>query len=142
MKIEITKGRSPVADFFAAPLSAEGEADRLQLEFADKLASLMTAQGITRSELARRLGIQPSRVTAILAGSGNLTTLTKVRAARAVGAKYHGCLAPASKTVRWQITDTAEVQPALLYAESVDQKAAEVTFNIVTLSHDDAAAAA
>ncbi len=142
MKIEITKGRSPVADFFAAPLSAEGEADRLQLEFADKLATLMTAQGITRKELARRLGIQPSRVTALLSGSGNLTTLTKVRAARAVGARYYSCLAPASKAVHWQIWEADKVQPVLLYAESADKKAAEVTFDIPCFSHDDAAAAA
>ena len=99
MKIKITKGKNPVADFFAEPLSAEGEADLHQLQIADVLAEFMEEQGISCKEMARRMGIQPSRVTAILSGNGNFTFLTAIRAARAVGAKFHHCLSPASHKV-------------------------------------------
>ena len=94
MKIQITKGRTPVSDFFAAPLSVEGEAELQNLRFADALVELMKEQNISRIELARRMGIQPSRVSAILSAAGNFTTQTMIRAARAVGAKYHHRIVP------------------------------------------------
>jgi len=142
MKIEITKGSSPVAEFFSAPLSLEGVAELENLKFVDALLALMKEQGISRVELARRMDIQPSRVTAMLSGQGNFTTQTKVRAAFAVGAKYHHCLAPASKSVRWHAWEASEVHPAFLRAESAAKKEADVTFEIPALSHEDATAAA
>lgn len=142
MKIEMTKGSNPLAAFFSSPLSLEGEAELENLKFVDSLLTHMKEKGISRMELARRMGIQPSRVTAMLSGQGNFTTQTMVRAARAVGAKYHHCLAPASKRVRWHLWNEAEVHPAFLQAESTAKKTAEVTFEISTLSHDDATAAA
>lgn len=142
MKIEMTKGSNPLADFFSAPLSPEGEAELENLKFVDALLARMKEQGISRIELARRMEIQPSRVTAMLSGQGNFTTQTMVRAARAVGAKYHHCLAPATKRVRWHLWNEAEVHPAFLHAESTAKKTAEVTFEIPTLSHEDATAAA
>jgi plasmid maintenance system antidote protein VapI len=141
MKIEITKRRSPLADFFSAPLSVEGEAELQNLQFVDELIALMKEQGISRVELARRLAIQPSRVTAMLSGQGNFTTQTKVRAARAVNAKYHHCLAPASKSVRWQCWEQNDVHPAF-HAQSAAKKEADVTFEISGVSHDDNGAAA
>ena len=89
MKIEITKGASRVAKFFAEPLSVEGEADLHKLIFAEELLRIMKSQGISRTELARRMDSSPSRVTSLLSGTNNFTIETMVRAARAVGAKYH-----------------------------------------------------
>jgi plasmid maintenance system antidote protein VapI len=142
MKIEITKGKSPLAEVFASPPSVEGEADYQKLMFVEELLALMKQQNISRGELARRMQVQPSRITSMLSGSNNFTIETMVRAARAVGAKYHGRLTPASKTVHWQIWETTEAHTAPLHAESADKKAAEVTFEILSFSHDDAAAAA
>lgn len=140
MKIEITKSSNPVADFFSAPLSPESEAELDNLRFADALLSLMNEQGISRVELARRMGIRPSRVTAMLGGNGNLTTQTKIRAARAVGAKYHHCLAPASKSVRWTIWKTAEVHPDFVNAQEPAKN--PVTFEIAPPTNEDTTAAA
>jgi plasmid maintenance system antidote protein VapI len=140
MKIEITKGRTAVSDFFAAPLSVEGEAELQNLRFVDALLELMEEQNISRIELARRMGIQPSRVTAMLSGTGNFTTQTMIRAARAVGAKYHHCIAPASHSVRWQSWEAA--QASSLRAMPTAKKAAEVTFNIPGFFNDDSVAAA
>lgn len=141
VKIEITKGSNAVAGFFAQPPSPEGEADRLQLEFADRLTDLMEEKSISRIELARRLGIRPSRVTALLSGEGNLTTLTMVRAALAVGARYHHCVAPEGQSVRWQCWEEATVHPGLR-AKAVPLKNAEATFIIPDPDHDDKPAAA
>ena len=142
MKIEITKGRTPLSDYFAVPLSPEGEAELQNLQFVDALLARMKAQGISRIELARRMGIQPSRVTAMLSGNGNFTTQTMIRAARAVGAKYHHCLAPATHSVRWQCWEKSETHPAFLRAESAARKTPDVTFDISGISHEDSAAAA
>lgn len=142
MKIEITKGRSPLSEYFKAPLSPEGEAELQNIQFIDALLALMKEQGISRTELAQRMEIQPSRVTAMLSGKGNFTTQTKVRAALAVGAKYHHCVVPATKSVRWHTWEEAEVHPAFLKAESATRKEAEVTFEIPEFSHDDSSAAA
>src|SRR4051794_26858399 len=125
MKIEITKGRTPLSDSFATPLSAEGEAEFQNLRFVDSLMELMREQSISRIELARRMGVQPSRVTAMLAGNGNFTTETMIRAARAVGAQYHHCLAPAAKSVRWQLWDDKDVHPAIRRPKSDGRKTAD-----------------
>ena len=145
MKIEITTGskaRTPLAEFFAAPLSVEGEAELMDLKFVDELLAFMKEQGISRSELARRTGIRPSRITAMLSGSNNFTTETKVRAARAVGAKYHHCLAPASNQVRWHCWEESDIHPLFLKVESTAKKTADVTFDVPGLAHDDTDAAA
>jgi plasmid maintenance system antidote protein VapI len=111
MKIELTKGKNPLADLFAAPLSVEGEADYQKLMFVEELLALMKEQGISRGELARRMEIQPSRVTSMLSGANNFTIETMVRAARAVGARVHQKLVPAEKQIRWQMWSDKEIHP-------------------------------
>lgn len=100
MKVEITKRTCPVADFFAAPLSIEGEAELQKLLFVEELLGIMKKQGISRAELARRMDARPSRITSMLTGTNNFTIETMVRAARAVGAKYHHGLTIAPKSAR------------------------------------------
>lgn len=100
MKVEITKRTSPVAGYYAAPLSIEGEAEYQKLLFAKELLAIMKKHGISRAELARRMDARPSRITSMLTGTNNFTIETMVRAARAVGATYHHGLTPAPKSVR------------------------------------------
>lgn len=100
MKIEITKGGSPLSEFFSQPLSIEGEAEMLKLAFSDELLALMKKHSISKAELARRMEIQPSRVTAMLSGDSNLTIDTMVRAAHAVGASLQQKLVPAGQKAR------------------------------------------
>lgn len=142
MKIEKIKGKNPLADFFAAPLSVEGEADLHHLQFADALAEMMKEQGISKVELARRMGIQPSRVTAMLSANGNFTIQTMVRAARAVNAKLHHKLAPASYSVRWYCWQDSDVHPAFQATATV-RKPAAVSFKLpdYTLYEESTAAA-
>ena len=63
----------------------------------------MEAQGVSHSELAKRMGVQPSRVTAMLSGISNLTIDTLVRAGLAMGAELHQVFVSAGKHLRWVV---------------------------------------
>lgn len=62
--------------------------------FTEALFALMEQQGISRSELARRLGSSPAYVTKILRGNTNFTLATMSRLSRAVGADLRIQLEP------------------------------------------------
>lgn len=57
------------------------------LEFTEGVVREMERQGITRTELAQRLGATPAYVTKILRGKVNFTLATMVRLARALDAE-------------------------------------------------------
>lgn len=99
MKITYTrrKGDNPYADLFSGPLSIEGEAEYRKQWIVNELLGLMEEQGISRAELARRMEVQPSRVTSILSGTNNFTIDTLVRAGRAVGADIEFHFVPMKK---------------------------------------------
>jgi transcriptional regulator with XRE-family HTH domain len=59
------------------------------VEFTESLVREMERQGISRTELARRLGATPAYVTKILRGKVNFTLATMVRLARALNAELH-----------------------------------------------------
>lgn len=103
MKIEIRKptGDSSLADAFGAPFTVEEEAEFKKLMIVEDLLDLMKKQGIHRSELAKRMGVQPSRITSMLDGTNNFTIETLVRAARAVGATLEQTLVPIGMKGRW-----------------------------------------
>jgi plasmid maintenance system antidote protein VapI len=97
MKIKYVKGYNPYSDLFSGPLSIEGEAEYRKQWVVHELLGLMEEQGITRAELARRMEVQPSRVTSILSGTNNFTIETLVRAGRAVGADLELHFVPMKK---------------------------------------------
>jgi len=53
--------------------------------FTNDLARLMTEQGVTQSELARRLGVSRARVSQLLQHKSSPTLRTMVQAASALG---------------------------------------------------------
>jgi len=95
MKITITQGDNPVGRLFAETPSIESEAEYRKLMIVEELLTLMAEQGVNRSELAKRMGVNPSRVTAMMTGSNNFTIETLVRAGRAVGADIELHFVPA-----------------------------------------------
>jgi plasmid maintenance system antidote protein VapI len=98
MKVTIEssrKGENEIGRLFAGPPSIESEAEYQKLMIVEELLTLMKDQGISRSELAERMGVQPSRVTSMLTGSNNFTIETLVRAGRAVGADIELHFVPA-----------------------------------------------
>jgi transcriptional regulator with XRE-family HTH domain len=58
----------------------------IALELTEAVTEIMERDGISRSELARRLGTSPAYVTKMLRGNANFTLTTMSRLARALGA--------------------------------------------------------
>ncbi len=115
MKIIYRKVRNPLADAFAEPLSLEGEIEFCKLEAVEALLQFMKREGITRSELASRMGVPPSRITRLLGGTENLTIATLVRAGRAVGAELNLSFHPTAASR--QATANPASSPASKVAE-------------------------
>jgi transcriptional regulator with XRE-family HTH domain len=59
------------------------------LEFTEAIVREMERQGISRTDLARRLGTTPAYVTKILRGKVNFTLATMMRLARALDSEMH-----------------------------------------------------
>jgi len=73
----------------------------LILEFTEGLQNLMGKSGISRIELAKRLGVSPAYVTKVMRGNVNFTVDSMVKLANAVGGRVHVHVAPESHQVRW-----------------------------------------
>ena len=71
------------------------------LEFTEDMVNRMEEQGVSRSELARRIGTSPSYVTKILRGSTNFTLDTMVKVARALDCDFRCHLQPQGAETRW-----------------------------------------
>jgi transcriptional regulator with XRE-family HTH domain len=81
------------------------------LAFTEDVVREMERQGMSRAELARRLGATPAYVTKILRGKVNFTLATMVRLARALGGE-----------LQVQLTTRAE-QSALASTGALDRVA-------------------
>lgn len=55
------------------------------LDLTDQIAVAMQEQGVSRAELAERLGVSRAYITKVLGGSTNMTLRTLVRLALALG---------------------------------------------------------
>ena len=66
----------------------------LILDFTEGLHKIMESNGVSRSELARRLGVSPAYVTKVLRGNVNFTLDSMVRLARAAGGEVSLQIAP------------------------------------------------
>jgi plasmid maintenance system antidote protein VapI len=71
------------------------------LQFTEELLALMTAQNVTRAELARRVGVSPAYITKVFRGTVNLTLETMSRLALAVGASVRLHVAPTHQRTIW-----------------------------------------
>jgi plasmid maintenance system antidote protein VapI len=66
----------------------------LILDFTDGLHKIMEESGVSRSELARRLGVSPAYITKVLRGNVNFTLDSMVRLVRAAGGEVSLQVAP------------------------------------------------
>ena len=67
------------------------------LEFTESVVREMERQGLTRTQLAERLGVTPAYVTKVLRGKVNFTLTTMVRLARALSTDLQVRLAGGSR---------------------------------------------
>jgi transcriptional regulator with XRE-family HTH domain len=79
--------------FNRAEASTEYWSEAAAHELIRELESRMERQGISRAELARRLGTSKAYVTKVLGGNVNFTLATMARLAEALGAELHVHLA-------------------------------------------------
>ena len=70
------------------------------LDFTEGLHKIMEANGVTRSGLARRLGVSPAYITKVLRGNVNFTVDSMVRLVRAAGGEVSIHVAPKGKRER------------------------------------------
>lgn len=68
-------------------------ASKAAQDFAIQLEKKLREQGMTRAELARRIGKSKPYVTKVLRGEANFTLQTMTALAEAVGARFHPHLA-------------------------------------------------
>lgn len=64
------------------------------------LHRMMEVNGVSRSELARRLGVSPAYVTKVLRGNVNITLDSMVRLVRAAGGEVSLQVAPKAQKKR------------------------------------------
>lgn len=94
------------------------------LELTEEVVRRMEEQGVSRSELARRLGTSPAYVTKLLRGNANLTLATMVRLARALESELHCRLTPAARAGRRSRAQAASRREPRKPPASVEVKAA------------------
>lgn len=113
MKITRRQVANSLAEDFAQATSIEEEAEFRKLMIMEEILRLMSEQGVSRSQLADRMGVGASRVTAMLNGSNNFTIETLVRAGRALNCDLHQHFVPVGHQVRWSSDKSTDPHLAL-----------------------------
>ena len=108
---------------FAQPYDASSEAEFKGLMFVEELLKLMKKEGVNRTQLAKRMGVQPSRITAMLNGTSNFTLETLIRASRAVGATLEQALCPRDMKCKWVFYRESETHEAFSHLIRANKKA-------------------
>lgn len=86
------------------------EVESLQFQVADLIAETMAEQGVTKAELARRLGVSPAHVTQMLSGERNLTLKSLAEALYALDRRVEAQALPLREEAEPHAT--AEAHPA------------------------------
>ncbi|MBI5688309.1 MAG: helix-turn-helix transcriptional regulator [Verrucomicrobia bacterium] len=71
------------------------------LDFTEQVVARMSAANVSKSELAKKLGVEPSYVTKLLSGSNNYTLETMVKVATALNSEVRISLQPARVETQW-----------------------------------------
>ena len=88
--------------------SPEYEREMQLLAVADESHAVMKAQGVSRSELARRLDVRPSYVTKLLSGDANMTLETLMKVSQALAGRLSVMIGS-----YWSSESTVECVPAV-----------------------------
>jgi transcriptional regulator with XRE-family HTH domain len=76
-------------------------AEAAWLQFTGDLHALMESHGVTRAELARRVGVSPAYITKVFRGTINLTLESMCKLTLALDASPRIHVAPIDKLTRW-----------------------------------------
>ncbi len=97
------------------------QAERLSLEVTEELARLMTEQGVTKADLARRLGVSKARVTHLLNGTPNMTLKTIAAAAVALEAEVSLELRAPTSADDWKFISRIEMPVIEVIADAPER---------------------
>lgn len=78
-----------------------------EIEFTEELCRVMEEKGVSRAELARRVGSSAAYITKILRGNTNFTLATMAKFCRALGMDMRLHLAPRGSRTVWKDTLSA-----------------------------------
>ena len=107
MKINIvTQKNSTVQEFFSKELNFKQRVEKKKLQIAGMICKQMEKLGLSRTKLAEDMGIQPSRVTAMLDGTQNLTIETIMRASEALDQRFECTMIPKEHVLSWRSCDS------------------------------------
>jgi transcriptional regulator with XRE-family HTH domain len=87
-------------------------------EFAEEIAHRMKRRGVSRAELARRLGTTRANVTKLLRGDANLKLNTMVKIALALEGVVHTHVSDRNVITRWVDRTSAQATAGDFYIES------------------------
>lgn len=145
MKIKISKQETnAVQEFFSKPLDFSQRVEKKKLLIAGMICKKMAKLGLNRTKLAKKMSINPSRVTAMLDGTQNLTIETIMRASEALDLKFECTLAPKEHVVHWRSFDSNkhyDVVSNVALFEKPKRKAPRFVFDAETATTDEALSA-
>ena len=97
-----TDADDPFAEFFPEIGESPGYWIELaKLEFTENVLARMQELGLTKGQLAAKLGMKPAMVTRIVNGQNNFTLSTMVRVAGALGCEYRSHLQRPGTRTGW-----------------------------------------
>ena len=88
-----------------------------KIDFTEEICKRMDELGITRKELAERMGSSQAYVTKVLRGNANFTIESMVKIAKALDSEFRSVLQPEGKVVSWFLFDQTKQAPADLEQE-------------------------
>jgi len=100
--------------------------ERAKLEFTREILAQMETNGVSRTEFASRLQVQPGMVTRLLSGRNNFELITMVRMAKALNCRYRSHLEPMNAKTIW--FDISSYSTPLTNISPAEENAAGVEF--------------
>lgn len=97
--------------------SVEYWAEGSVMDFTEELSRIMSAKGISRSELAQRIGSSKAYITKIFSGQANFTVETMTKLSLAVDHVVRVHVAPKDSRTRWIDVRTID---GITFVNSVD----------------------
>ena len=104
--------------------SAKYAEEAALLEFTEELVRRMACEGVSRAELARRLGCSPAYITKVLRGPSNFTLASMARIAQALGCKLRMRMQPEGATAQWLEVLAERSLPQGVYTSSREMQLA------------------
>jgi len=93
------------------------------LEFTEELVRIMDEQGVTHTELARRIGSSQAYVSRVLNGGANFTLASMTKLSAALGMELRVHLAPAGSATAWRDSISA-TEPGATSARNTEGSSA------------------